>query len=92
MYRIWKARGKPDFEDVVKDDIISRQSIMEKNAWEGEGVYLMIEGSEEALKRAGDLLREKGVGALGEKEAEKIYKKIKSEEEDAAAGMGAIFG
>lgn len=90
MYRVWKAGKRADFQDVVDDDVVSRQSITEK-VWEGE-VYLMIEGSERALDRASDLLKEKGILPLEEGEGEKIYKKIKDEEEEAAVGMGSIFG
>ena len=92
MKGVWRAERKSDLEEVLRDDVISRQSITEKEAWEGSGIYLIIEGSDEALKRAGDLLAAKGVKEIEKKEAEEVFKRIKREEEDAALGMGAIFG
>jgi hypothetical protein len=81
---------------VVKDDLVSRQSILTRDASalsiDKDVTFLKIEGSEDALKRACELADEFGFKKLSEKEAEEINDKILAEEEEAADGMGMIFG
>lgn len=82
-------------EQVLKDDIISRQSIAIRDAI-GIGInkeerYILIEGSEESIKKAEELFKD--IGKRVEKdEEEKIYKKIKEQEDDVANALGIIFG
>ncbi len=80
-----------------KDDLVSRQSIMIRDAkslgMEGDSIYVKIDGSEEAVKLAEEIVRENELGKkLSEEEAKPIMDKIKEEEESASEGMGFIFG
>lgn len=82
-------------EQVLKDDIISRQSIAIRDAI-GIGInkevrYILIEGAENAIKRAEELFKEIGIKEET-KSAEEIYKKIKEQEDNVASGIGVIFG
>ena len=79
-----------------KDDLISRQSLTIRDARsldiEGDAIYLKIEGSQEALNRAEDIIKEHKLGEkLSETNAQPIYDTIKDEEESASEGMGMIF-
>jgi len=80
-----------------KDDLVSRQSIMIRDAKslgiEGDSIYVKIDGSEEAVKLAEEIVRENELGKkLSEEEAKPIMDKIKEEEESASEGMGFRFG
>lgn len=81
--------GKID--PVLRDDMVSRQSIVVRDASslgiEKDVRYVLIEGSEEAIKKASDLF--KGVGKR-EKDRE-VYRRFKREEDDVARGIGLIF-
>jgi hypothetical protein len=80
---------------VIKDDLVSRQSIVIREAnsldIKGEVSYLKIEGSTEGLKRAEELAKELGMKKLPDKKAKKVDEKIKEQEDSAATGMGMIF-
>ncbi len=80
---------------VVKDDLVSRQSITTRDASsldiDGEATYLKIEGSNDALKKAKKLAKEEGLKKLSEKQAKDINDKIKAQDDSAASGMGMIF-
>ncbi len=86
--------GKID--QVLKDDTVSRQSITTRDASsleiEKDVLYVKIEGSKDGLKRAEELFKEIGIKKLGDKDATEINKKIVSQDESAATGMGMIFG
>jgi hypothetical protein len=81
---------------VTKDDLVSRQSILTRDASalgvNKEVSYLKVEGSKEGLDKATELAKEYGFTKLSEKDAEEINEKILAEEEEAADGMGMIFG
>lgn len=82
---------------ILNDDLLSRQSMTMRDAGsiglEGDVVYVMLEGSEEAIKRAGELFgAEKVADLLDAAEGDKIYNTIKEEEDNSVAAMGAIFG
>jgi hypothetical protein len=81
---------------LMKDDLVSRQSLLTRDAsalgMDKDVSYLKIEGSEEGLKKATELADEFGFTKLSEKDAEEINEKILAEEEEAADGMGMIFG
>jgi len=81
---------------VINDDLVSRQSILTRDAsalgLDKDVSYLKIEGSEDGLKKAAELAEEFGFTKLSEKDAEEINQKILAEEEEAADGMGMIFG
>ena len=91
-----KTDDVKNINNVVKDDLVSRQSILTRDASalgiDKDVSYLKIEGSEEGLKKASDLAEEHGFTKLSEKDAEEINEKIVAEEEEAADGMGMIFG
>lgn len=80
---------------ILKDDLISRQSIAIRDASalniDKDVRYVLIEGTDEALKKAEELFKETGKKE-DEEEAKNIYNKIKSEEGDVAQGVGLIFG
>ena len=79
-----------------QDDLVSRQSILTRDASalgiDKDASYVKIEGSQEGLTKATELAEEYGFSKLSEKEAEEINEKILAEEEEAADGMGMIFG
>ncbi|MBS3748378.1 MAG: hypothetical protein KGY67_01605 [Candidatus Thermoplasmatota archaeon] len=81
---------------LMKDDLVSRQSLLTRDASaldiDKDVSYLKIEGSEEGLEKATDLAEDFGFTKLSEEDAEEINKKILAEEEEAADGMGMIFG
>lgn len=80
---------------VYGDDLLSRQSINFRESkalgLNKEGYYLEIDGSEEAVKRLGELLKDIGK-EVDKKEREEVLKKIEEQEESAAQGFGSIFG
>ncbi len=93
VYAIFKfSPGDRKIDELYKDDAISRQTIVKRDArslgMEGSDIYVLIEGSEEAIEKARKI--------AGESEMkdgrEEIYRKIKEAEEEASLGMGAIFG
>lgn len=97
MYKVFEIPrenvGKA--KEILRDNTISRQSIAVRDAT-GLGIdkdlqYILIEGTEDALKRAEELFAEKDTGKLAEDGTE-IYEKIKKEEETVAEGVGFIFG
>ena len=87
-------------DDVFKDDIVSRQSIVVRDSRaldikefkEKDVQFILIEGgSAEALERAKKLFE--GIGKpMPEKDAALVHQKIHDQEESAATGVGMIFG
>ena len=89
-----KEADKSKAEDLLrKDDIVGRQSITIRLAssmnLEKEGYFIIINGSEESIKRAGELI---GSFAKKYEKKEKVLEKIREEEDSAAEGLGAILG
>jgi hypothetical protein len=86
---------KNKIKDVLSDDLVSRQSITQRDAKalkiEKEVQIILIEGDEGALDKAKELFQDLGDLVEGS-EAEEIYNKLKEDEEGAAAGVGFIFG
>ena len=80
---------------LTKDDLVSRQSILTRDAnsldMDGDVSYVKIEGSDEGLKQAKKLAKELKFKKLDGKKAKKVDEKIKEQEESAASGMGMIF-
>jgi hypothetical protein len=80
---------------ILRDDLISRQSILVRDATalniEKDVRYVLIEGNEDALKKAEELFLETGK-KIADEDAKSIYDKIKAEESDVAEGVGFIFG
>ena len=79
---------------IVQDDLVSRQTIAVREAsglgLEGDDTFVLIEGSDEALKKAVELLGDEG--AAVERGKDDIYEKIKEAEEKVAEGLGLMFG
>jgi len=87
--------NKNKIKEILKDDLISRQSITTRDAGalkiEKDVQFVLIEGDEKILDRAKELFKE--IGSLEEGQtAEEIYSKFKEDEAGAAAGVGFIFG
>ena len=94
MHAVFKFDGENEkIRKIYQDDIIGRQTIVKRDARslgiEGNALYLLFEGSEEAIERARELI---GDYEMRGEEAKKIYDRIKEAEDAASAGMGAIFG
>jgi hypothetical protein len=93
LFRIPNAR-RTELDAVLKDDLVSRQSHKLRDSASAGGpageLYIMIEGSSEAVRKAEALL-----GAIGTRlppaEADPLYRRFQEEEESAAAGMGLFF-
>jgi hypothetical protein len=81
-------------DEVLKDDVVSRQSQKVRDgpsvgAASGTTVVL-VEGSPEGIRRAEELLAPVGSRLTGA-DAERLYRRLKDEEEAASAGMGLFF-
>lgn len=90
-----KKEDSGKINKVIKDDLVSRQSITTRDAssldMKGETTYLKVEGSSDALKKAGKLAKELGFKKLGIKQARDVNDKIVAQDDSAASGMGMIF-
>jgi hypothetical protein len=80
---------------LLQDDIVSRQSVTARDAKSlglpGNDRYVLVEGSDAAVARALDLT--KGTAeAVAAADADRIYRRFRSQDEEAASGMGLIFG
>ena len=88
---------KKDLNQILENDLLSRQSITVKDGRAfGAGKskekdkdvsYVLIEGNESIFK----CLKGMKVKLLKDKEAEKVREKIKKEDDEAASGLGFIF-
>lgn len=91
-----KSENQGKINTLLKDDLVSRQSILTRDATslniDKDVSYVKIEGSNEGIKRAEELAKELEFTKLDEKDAEEINKKIVEQENSAADGMGMIFG
>ena len=88
-----------DFQKVKNlaetDDVVSRQSLTYRDppslGLKKDGYYLKINGSEESIKHAQNILK----GLIEEvkgKEKDEILKKIEEQEDQADSGFGMLFG
>ncbi|MFA5772437.1 MAG: hypothetical protein WC974_06885 [Thermoplasmata archaeon] len=95
IFGIEKSKKKA-LDIILIDDLISRQSITIRDASaidiKKDMQYVLIEGDEMAIKKAVELFEKENFKREPVKEAEKIYRKIKEQEDNAAAGVGFIFG
>ncbi|HEU12834.1 MAG: hypothetical protein ACP5G5_01145 [Thermoplasmata archaeon] len=97
MYIIIKVDRKDSnrIDELYRDDIVSRQSIIKREAIsldiKEDNIYVLVEGSNEGIERAKQIA-EKFATILPQKEADNIYKKIKAQDESSLEGMGSIFG
>lgn len=96
LFRVPMAAGRAaQLEALRKDDVVSRQSIEVRDAsalgLAGEGSIILVEGTEAGVARAEGILKELGTKLSGA-EAEKAHARFRSQDDDAAAGMGLVFG
>jgi hypothetical protein len=96
-YAIFEVKSEfvGKIDKMVKDDLVSRQSILTRDSssldLKDDNFYVKIEGSESGLKRAEELAKELDFKKLDEKKAKEINKKIEDQENSAASGIGMIF-
>jgi len=90
-----KSENAGKINKLIKDDIVSRQSILIRDSRsldiKGDFSYVKIEGGTQGLKQAENLAKELGFKKLSDKQATDIDKKIEEQESSAASGMGMIF-
>jgi hypothetical protein len=90
-----KPENAGKINKLIKDDIVSRQSILTRDSRsldiKGDFSYVKIEGSNQGLKQAESLAKELGFKKLSDKKAKEVDKKIEEQETSAASGMGMIF-
>lgn len=97
MYRIFRIPSAKlaVMDAVYHDNLAGRQSITVRDARTlgvgGEGSLVLVEGSDEGVARAESLLKE-GAAALKGSEAETAYRAFRSQDDEAASGMGLVFG
>ncbi len=88
------AAKRAELESVLHDDQLSRQSQKVREAkplgGPADSLYVLLEGSGEAMHRADELLAPVGT-RLPVADGEALYRKLKDEEEAASAGMGLFF-
>ncbi|MGI0147966.1 MAG: hypothetical protein ACREDF_00335 [Thermoplasmata archaeon] len=80
---------------LLKDDLVSRQSVTTRDAKSlglpGDDRYVLVEGSEAGIARAVELLKEVAKPLEGT-DAEDVYRRFRTQDEQAVSGMGLIFG
>ena len=90
-----KSEDVGKISQLVKDDLVSRQSILTRDSHsleiKGDASYVKIEGSSDGLKRAEALAKDLKFKKLDKKKTEEVNKKIEEQEDSAASGMGMIF-
>jgi hypothetical protein len=93
IYSVPSSR-RTDLDGVLRDDVVSRQSqkLREAGAMGGPAdlLYVLIEGSSDAVRRAEELLAPLGT-RLPPAEAESLYRRFRDEEDAASLGMGLFF-
>ncbi len=96
-YAIFEVKSEESgkINQLVKDDLVSRQSILTRDASsldiDEDVSYVKIEGSEKGVQRAEELAKELGFSKLADKKAKEVNTKIEEQEDSAASGMGMIF-
>ncbi|MBI1972287.1 MAG: hypothetical protein HYS53_03225 [Candidatus Aenigmarchaeota archaeon] len=89
---------RQDFSEVeqflLKDDLVSRQSLVFRTAgnygFKEDAILVKISGSDEGVERAKELIGGKGKPVEGA-ERERVLNQIKDEEDAVAQGFGNIF-
>ena len=91
-----KTEDVGKINQMLKDDLVSRQSILTRDASslsiDKDVSYVKIEGSKEGLKKAGEIAKDLKFKKLNKKKSGEVNKKIEEQEDSAADGMGMIFG
>lgn len=97
MYRVFRVPpGQASALDALyKDDVVGRQSVTVREARSlglgGDGTLVLVEGSEVGMKRAEEILKGTVTDLKG-KDAEAAYRAFKAQDDEAASGLGLIFG
>jgi len=97
VYRVFRlpAAQAPRADILWKDDVVSRQSVTARDAkslgMPGDDRYVIVEGTDAALAHAIDLLKDVARPMDGV-DAERVYRRFRAQDEEAASGMGLIFG
>jgi len=90
-----KKEDSGKINKLLSDDLVSRQSILTRDASsleiKGDVSFVKIEGSDQGIKRAEELAKELRFRKLAEKKAKEINNKITEQEDSAASGIGMIF-
>jgi len=99
VFEVAKANARKA-ENVFKDDLVSRQSIVVRESralgikalGDKDVQYILIEGgSPEALERAKTLFKDIGT-PLPDNDAKLVRDTIHEQDDTAATGVGMIFG
>ncbi|MEE9164508.1 MAG: hypothetical protein V3U17_06945 [Thermoplasmata archaeon] len=81
--------------EILEDDLISRQSVTLRDARalgvDQDGTLVFIQGDPGAIERF-ESLAEEAAERLGEDQATSLRAILRKEEEDAAEGVGLLFG
>lgn len=89
-----KKELKSKAEEILKDDLLSRQSIVVRDAKVMDvklhDTLVFIEGSEDAMKKAKELFSDIGKRLEG-KDRDEVHKKFRDEEGEVLGGVGLIF-
>ncbi|MFC1787221.1 hypothetical protein ACFLY8_04250 [Halobacteriota archaeon] len=87
---------KKEADIILGDDIIKRTGYIVRECKllesDRKGYFLYLSALPEKLKEIDELFDDLPIKKLSGKEAKNIIKKIKTEEDSAATGMGMIFG
>ena len=94
MYAVFRfEKGDKKIDEIFKDDLLSRQTLIKRDGkslgLDDDFIYLIVEGSEDAIAKVRTLA---GDCELKKEEEDDIYRRIKESEDEASAGLGAIFG
>jgi hypothetical protein len=85
---------RAELDTILKEDRVARQSQKIRDAATLGGkageLFVLVEGSEEAVKIAEELLAKIGT-KLPSTEHERVLHRMKEEDESASAGMGLFF-
>jgi len=90
-YEVFETTGE-GADALADDDLVARQTLVVKEGapWDVDGKVVLVDGSEEAIERASEIVADHD-GEVSD-DAENIKADIDSEQDSAAAGIGNIFG
>lgn len=90
-YQVFEANADA-IAALEKDDVTSRQSIVVKDGatWDIKGKVVIVEGTEDGVKKAEELVKAAG-GSVSAKAAA-VKAAVDAEADDSAGGVGFIFG
>ena len=97
MYRVFRlaAAQASKVDLLLKDDLVGRQSVIARDAkslgLSGDDRYVVVEGVDAGVVHAVELLKEI-VRPLEGAVATDVYRRVRSQDDEAASGMGLIFG